>query len=44
MALVCGEASRAIAMLDNGEWGKLKDMECTSGLMEIVTKEISKRA
>jgi hypothetical protein len=44
MALVCGEASRAIAMLGNGEWVRLKDMEYTSGLMEIVTKEISRRA
>jgi hypothetical protein len=40
----CGEESREIATLVNGEWARLKAMESMCGLTEIVIKEISNHA
>jgi len=44
VAMVCGEASMAIAILVNGQIAKQKDMVCIHGLMETGMKESGKRA
>ena len=42
MAQECGREPKVIAMLESGEWEKLKAMECMSGSMVTDMKEISR--